>query len=125
MFWELIDEILNAVLFMLIGLEIIVISMTIPHIILGLFCIGAVLTGRLISVSLPVALMSFKIKFERGSIALLTWGGLRGGLSVAMALSLPVGAEKSIIVPMTYVVVLFSILVQGLTFRRVLEFFTK
>ena len=125
MFWELIDEILNAVLFMLIGLEIIIISMTMPHIILGLFCIGAVLAGRLISVSIPVALMSFKIKFERGSIALLTWGGLRGGLSVAMALSLPVGAEKSIIVPMTYIVVLFSILVQGLTFRRVLEFFTK
>jgi CPA1 family monovalent cation:H+ antiporter len=125
MFWELIDEILNAVLFMLIGLEIIVISMSLPRIILGILAIGIVLLGRLISVSLPIALMSLKLKFEKGTITLLTWGGLRGGLSVAMALSLPTGPEKSVIVPITYIVVLFSILVQGLTFRKVLIFIKK
>jgi CPA1 family monovalent cation:H+ antiporter len=125
LFWELIDEILNAILFLLIGLEIIVIPMTASHVILGVFAIAAVLLSRFISVALPVTLMSFRIKFERGAIALLTWGGLRGGLSVAMALSLPASAEKAVIVPMTYIVVLFSILVQGLTFRRVLDSFTR
>jgi CPA1 family monovalent cation:H+ antiporter len=116
-FWELLDEIFNAVLFMLMGLEIIVITITPHHMLLGLFAVGAVLTGRLISVSLPVGLMSFQRRFERGTIPILVWGGLRGGLSIAMALSLPPGPEKGIILAVTYVVVLFSILVQGLSFR--------
>jgi CPA1 family monovalent cation:H+ antiporter len=124
-FWELIDEILNAVLFMLVGLEVIVITVTGQHMALGLFAIVAVLAGRLISVSLPVGLMSLQMRFERGTIPILVWGGLRGGLSIAMALSLPEGAEKNIILPVTYVVVLFSILVQGLTFRHLVEFLAK
>jgi len=120
-FWELVDETLNAVLFMLIGLEMIVIPMTAHHILLGVLAIVAALAGRYLSVLVPLAVMSFQEKFERGTVAMLTWGGLRGGLSVAMALSLPPGTEKSIIVPMTYIVVLFSVLVQGLTFPRLLR----
>lgn len=124
-FWEMIDETLNAVLFMLVGLHIVVISMDAPHIMLGILAIFAVLLGRLVSVGLPVSVMSLWMAFERGTVPVLTWGGLRGGLSVAMALSLPESQEKSIILPATYIVVLFSILVQGLTFRRVLGYLTR
>ena len=113
---------MNAVLFILIGLEVIVITITKQHMLLGGFAIAAVLLGRLVSVSLPIGLMSLHQKFERGTIPILVWGGLRGGLSIAMALSLPEGPEKSIILPVTYIVVLFSVLVQGLSFRRFLAF---
>ena len=119
-FWELIDEVLNAVLFILIGLEIVIIKVAAPHIILGILAIGAVLAGRLLSVGIPIGLMGLLGGPQKGTIALLTWGGLRGGLSIAMALSLPAGAPKDIILPVTYMVVLFSILVQGLTFKRAL-----
>ena len=121
-FWELIDEVLNAVLFILIGLEIVVISITAPQVYLGVLAILAVLAGRVISVGVPSALMGLGKHYERGTIALLTWGGLRGGLSIAMALSLPLGAQKDIILPVTYIVVLFSILVQGLTFKPALKY---
>jgi CPA1 family monovalent cation:H+ antiporter len=119
-FWELVDEVLNAVLFILIGLEIVVISVTIPQIILGILAIVAVLAGRFLSVGIPAALVGLLKGLDRGTIALLTWGGLRGGLSIAMALSLPAGPQKDIILPVTYIVVLFSILVQGLTFKSAL-----
>jgi CPA1 family monovalent cation:H+ antiporter len=110
---------------MLIGLEVIVISITRQHMLLGVIAIAAVLLGRLISVSLPIGLMSVQHKYERGTIPILVWGGLRGGLSIAMALSLPEGPEKSVILPVTYIVVLFSILVQGLSFGRFLAFIKK
>ena len=119
-FWELVDEVLNAVLFILIGLEIVVISVAIPHVILGVLAILAVLAGRFLSVGIPAALVGLLKGPEKGTIALLTWGGLRGGLSIAMALSLPAGPHKDIILPVTYIVVLFSILVQGLTFKSAL-----
>lgn len=125
LFWELLDEILNAVLFILIGLEVIVITIGWRHLQLGAFAIVAVLLGRLISVSLPIGFMSLQRKFERGTIPILVWGGLRGGLSIAMALSLPEGSEKGIILPVTYIVVLFSVLVQGLSFRRFLGFIKR
>ena len=121
MFWELLDEIFNAILFLLIGLEIIVISLTTNVMLLGFFAIVAVLVGRLISVGLPISLMRIWRHFNRGTIRALTWGGLRGGISIALALSIPSSAEKDIILPVTYMVVLFSILVQGLTFRKVLK----
>ncbi|MBU6475012.1 MAG: sodium:proton antiporter [Alphaproteobacteria bacterium] len=124
-FWELLDEIFNAVLFMLIGFELIVITITGQHLLLGGIAVGAMLLGRLVSVSIPIGLMSLQQQFEKGTIPLLVWGGLRGGLSIAMALSLPDGPEKGIILPVTYVVVLFSILVQGLSFRKFLAFITK
>jgi len=117
-FWELLDEILNAVLFIMIGLEILVISLSTRYITLGIFAIVAVLLGRIISVGIPSGLLRFDWKM----ITLFTWGGLKGGLSIAMALSLPAGPEKAIILPITYIVVLFSILVQGLTFKSSLKF---
>lgn len=125
LFWELLDEVLNAVLFMLIGLEMLVIAISPAHMQIGLLAIAAVLAGRVVSVSLPVFLLRCCNSFEKGTITLLTWGGLRGGLSIAMALSLPAGPEKDIILPVTYMVVLFSIIVQGLTFRRVAAWATR
>jgi CPA1 family monovalent cation:H+ antiporter len=124
-FWELLDDILNAILFMLMGFEVIVIVITHQHILLGSLAIAAVLIGRLISVGIPIGLAGIRRPFEWQNIGLLTWGGLRGGLSVAMALSLPTGAEKDIILPVTYIVVLFSILAQGLTFKPALKFLVR
>ena len=119
MFWELIDEILNAILFMLIGLEMIVITVTPAQMPIGLVAIAAVLAGRYVSVVIPIGLMRSRYGFVRGTVALLTWGGLRGGISIALALSLPPGPNKNLILAMTYVTVVFSVLVQGTTFRSV------
>jgi CPA1 family monovalent cation:H+ antiporter len=124
-FWELIDEILNAILFMLVGLEVILISVGRPEIVLGAVAIVAVLAARWISVVIPVSVLGKVTSFEKGTVVLMTWGGLRGGLSIAMALSLPPGPIKEMILPVTYIVVLFSILVQGLTFRHVLKFVSR
>jgi CPA1 family monovalent cation:H+ antiporter len=124
-FWELLDDIFNAILFLLIGLEIIVIALTGNLIILGCMAIGAVLVGRLISVALPISTMRLWKHFDTGTIRVLTWGGLRGGISIALALSLPNGPEKEIILTITYIVVLFSILVQGLTFKKILSLVYK
>lgn len=125
MFWELIDEVFNAVLFLLIGLEILIVPLTTANAVLGGIAILAVLGARLLSVGLPITAMRLRQDFDRGTIRLMTWGGLRGGLSIAMALSLPAGEHKSLILTMTYMVVLFSILVQGLTFRRVVGMVVK
>lgn len=119
MFWELLDEILNAILFLLIGLEMMVITLNPLHLAIGLTAIVAVLFGRFISVSIPVLATRAHYKFERGIIRLLTWGGLRGGISIALALSLPNGVDKDLILRMTYIVVVFSVLFQGTTFRYV------
>jgi CPA1 family monovalent cation:H+ antiporter len=120
-FWELVDEIINAVLFVLIGLEVLVITFTGRDLVAGLLAIGVVLLARLVSVSAPIGVLRRWQSFERGTIRILTWGGLRGAISVAMALSLPSHVageavpEREVIVVMTYTVVVFSILVQGLT----------
>lgn len=121
LFWELLDEILNAVLFILVGLQLVVIPLTLQDAGLGIFAIIAVLFGRWLSVSGLIHLLGFWQPFERGTITLLTWGALRGGISIALALSLPFGPAKDIILSMTYVVVVFSILVQGTTFGRVIR----
>lgn len=124
-FWELLDEILNAVLFMLIGLQMIVVAMSWPAVGLGCLTILAVLAGRFVSVASLIGMMRLWHKpFDKGTITLLTWGGLRGGLSIAMALSLPNGAEKDLILAITYIVVVFSIMVQGTTFGRVIRWAT-
>jgi len=120
-FWELLDEIFNAVLFLLIGLEIIIISLTGNVVMLGGIAIAAVLIGRLISVGIPITIMRLWRPFERGTIRILTWGGLRGGISIALALSLPNSEFKDIILSITYIVVLFSIIFQGLTFSKLLR----
>jgi len=116
-FWELIDEILNAILFVLIGIELIVVPISIHHLMAGLIAIPVAILSRFISIGIPGSLFNLMKRFSGQSLKLMTWGGLRGGISVALALSLPVGAERDIILTMTYTVVVFSILVQGLTIR--------
>ncbi len=120
-FWELIDEILNAVLFLLIGVEVLVVAFHFESVAAGLICIGIVLLSRLISVSVPITLLRWKVEFSQGVVRILTWAGLRGGISVALALSLPPIAEKPLLLTCTYMVVLFSILVQGMTIKKVLR----
>lgn len=114
-FWELIDEILNAILFLLIGLEMLIIKISTPVLLIGGISIVIVLLARWISVILPVSVLKYKIPFERNAVAILTWGGLRGGISVALALSLETNMYRDEFVLITYVIVVFSILVQGLT----------
>ncbi|SKA20650.1 cation:proton antiporter [Consotaella salsifontis] len=120
-FWLLIDEILNAFLFMLIGLELLVIEFEIGRIYLALTAIPIVLLARFFSVLLPFQVVRLRESFSPGTVAVLVWGGVRGGISVALALSLPSGPERDLIVTATYVVVIFSILVQGLTLARLVR----
>ena len=114
-FWELVDEILNGVLFILIGLEVLILSFTTRYLFLALLIIPVVIGARFVTVGVPVTLMRFFRDFSPGAVRIITWGGLRGGISVALALSLPVGPERALILPITYCVVVFSIVVQGLS----------
>ncbi|MGW8228116.1 MAG: cation:proton antiporter [Gammaproteobacteria bacterium] len=114
-FWELVDEILNAVLFVLIGLEILLLSFHEEYLLATIAIIPAVLLARFVSVGLPITVMRRFRTFSPRVIEILTWGGLRGGISVALVLSLPGGTEREVILFATYGVVVFSILVQGLT----------
>jgi len=118
-FWELIDEVLNALLFLLIGVELLIIEITQNYILASLIIIPTVLAARFISVGFPVALLKFKNSYSPHAIKILTWGGLRGGISVALALSIPAGPWRDPILTATYAVVIFSILVQGLTIGKV------
>ncbi|THJ19473.1 MAG: sodium:proton antiporter [Nitrospira sp. CG24E] len=119
-FWELLDELLNAVLFVLIGLEVLILSFQRPYLLAGLVAIPLVLAARWLSVVVQVKAFSFVREFSARTITILTWGGLRGGISVALALSLPLGPSRDAVVTITYAVVVFSILAQGLTINRVL-----
>jgi len=114
-FWDLIDEVLNAVLFILIGLQMVVVVFPFNHFIAGLAAIAVVLFSRFIGVGIPLQLIRFRKSIGPKTVRLLTWGGLRGGISIALALSLPPFAYKELIVTITYCVVVFSIIVQGLT----------
>ncbi len=120
-FWELLDEILNAVLFVLIGAEVLILTFTSDIMIAGAILIVIVLLVRFISVGLPISIMKKHREFSPGVIKILTWGGLRGGISVALALSIPAGEVRDIILPITYIIVVFSILVQGLTVGRLIR----
>ncbi len=120
-FWELIDEILNAVLFVLIGLEMLILDFSAGYVIAGLLAIPLVLVSRFISVGLPVSLLRLKREYSAHVVKILVWGGLRGGISVALALSLPSGETREVFLAMTYIIVVFSILVQGLTIAPVVR----
>jgi CPA1 family monovalent cation:H+ antiporter len=114
-FWMVVDETLNAMLFVLIGLEMLALELRWESLLAGLVAIPLVLVGRLASVSLPIWVMRFRASVKPYTVRLLTWGGLRGGIAIALALSIPAGGERDLILAVTYVVVVFSILVQGLT----------
>jgi CPA1 family monovalent cation:H+ antiporter len=117
-FWELIDEILNAILFLLIGLEMLIVKISVTVLIIGFISILLVLLARWISVSFSVFLLRYKIRFEKNAILILTWGGLRGGISVALALSISPSMHRDEFVLITYIIVVFSIIVQGLTIGK-------
>jgi CPA1 family monovalent cation:H+ antiporter len=120
-FWSLTDEVLNSVLFLIIGFEVLALTITGEIILATIMAIPVVLAARFCAVSIPVSVLSSRREFTKGSIPVLTWGGLRGGISVALALSLPAFAQKDLILAMTYGVVIFSIVVQGLTVEKVLR----
>ena len=120
-FWELIDEILNAMLFVLIGLEVLVLSFNMEYLIAGIIMIPVVLLIRFISVGIPVSIMKLRQTFTPKIVRILTWGGLRGGISIALVLTLPHGEYREALLVITYVIVVFSILVQGMTVGKLVK----
>ena len=114
-FWKLIDEILNAVLFLMIGFEVFAVVFEADYLVAGALSIGIALLGRLSAVAIPILLLRRFRTFDPGVIRIMTWGGLKGGISVALALSLPVSEWSPLILTATYMIVVFSIIVQGLT----------
>lgn len=118
-FWELIDEILNATLFVLIGMEVLLVVFSANLLIAAGLAVAVTLMARLLTIGLPMAALQSVMKLPMGSCKVVTWGGLRGGISVALALSLPMGPERNTVVALTYGVVVFSILAQGLSIGHV------
>jgi CPA1 family monovalent cation:H+ antiporter len=120
-FWELIDEILNAILFVLIGMELLLLPFSWLYLAIGAVLMLLILGTRLLTIGVPFALIRLRGQVPAGTIRLLTWGGLRGGISVALALALPASEERNLLLNITYIIVLFSILVQGLTIGRLVR----
>ena len=122
-FWELIDEILNGLLFVLIGLEVLVLTFTADYLLAGLIMIPLVILVRFVTVSIPVTLLRFRRTFTPHVVKIMTWSGLRGGISVALALSIPNHPVRDVLLVITYTIVVFSIVVQGLTVGTVIKRF--
>lgn len=122
-FWHLIDEFLNGVLFAIIGLELLIVQFNLLHVVIAVTMFVVLVISRVLTVLPPMAVLS-KLTgrtMPKGSATLLAWGGLRGGVSIALVLALPAGHEKDILLPLTYIIVLGSILIQGLTVGKLVE----
>ena len=120
-FWELIDILLNAILFVLIGMEMLILTYQGDYVLSGLLAIPIVVLCRFISLWLPIKLFEKKLDFVPKTNLIMTWGGLRGGISIALALSLTASMHREMFLVLTYVVVVFSILVQGLTVEKLVK----
>ena len=120
-FWELIDEILNAMLFVLIGLEVLILTLEAQYLLAGVIMIPVVLLIRFIAVGVPVSILKLSHTFTPKIVRILTWGGLRGGISIALVLTLPTGEPREALLVITYVIVIFSILVQGMTVGKLVK----
>lgn len=124
-FWELIDDIMNAVLFLFIGFELLIIPNIIKEIHLGLICVLIVLLARALSIVIPAKSLLRKNTFSKGALPVMVWGGIRGGVSIALVLSLPHSPYKDVLLEITYIVVLFSIVIQGLTVGKLAKWSFK
>jgi len=124
-FWQLVDEFLNAILFVLIGLEIMILTFNLNFLIAGILCIPIILLARFSSLAFPIGYFKEKLDFVPYTNIIMTWGGLRGGISIALALSLTATMERDLFVTITYMVVVFSIIVQGLTVGKLVKRLTK
>jgi CPA1 family monovalent cation:H+ antiporter len=124
-FWKLVDEMLNTILFVMLGLQMINLSFITNYFITGGIAILLMLIARWISITLPVTFLKRSLQINYGSVNILTWAGLRGGISIALALSLPHSIYREIILAGSYFVVIFSIVVQGLTLNMVINFSFK
>jgi len=124
-FWLLVDEILNSILFLAIGFEVLAVHITGQMFGAAILAVPVVLLARWVGVAGPITLLGLRQEFSQGAISVLTWGGLRGGISIALALALPPSSIKPLLLATTYGVVLFSIIVQGLTIERVVRHVTR
>ncbi len=120
-FWELIDDFLNAILFVLIGLQMVLLPFITNYILIGVIGIILLLVCRYLSLKISTVFIKDKKLFNDKTLMIMTWGGLRGGLSIALTLSLPDSPYKEVIVSITYIIVIFSILVQGLTTGKLVK----
>jgi CPA1 family monovalent cation:H+ antiporter len=123
-FWELIDILLNTILFVMIGMEILVLTYTDTYILAGFIVIPVLLFARYLSLLFPIKLYAKELDFVPRTDLIMTWGGLRGGISIALALSLTQVMERDLFLVITYIVVVFSIIVQGLTVGKLIKKFT-
>lgn len=124
-FWELVDVLLNTILFVLIGMEMLILTLSISSIIAGLIAVPLVLLCRYLSLWFPIKFFAKKLDFVRNTNLIMTWGGLRGGISIALALSLTPEMHRELFLVITYIIVIFSIIGQGLTVEKVIKKFTE
>ncbi|WP_298265333.1 sodium:proton antiporter [uncultured Lutibacter sp.] len=124
-FWELIDILLNTILFVMIGMEILILTYNHQYILAGIFCVPTLLLARYLSLMLPIKLFAKKLDFVPNTNLIMTWGGLRGGISIALALSLTSEMHRDLFLVITYIVVVFSIIGQGLTVGKLIKRLSK
>lgn len=120
-FWEVLDEILNAILFLLVGFELLIMPWSLEKLVIGTLAIPIVLFVRYVTVAMPISFFTIKKRYYPYFVSILTWGGLRGGLAIALALSLPRDQYRDWLLSMTYMIVLFAIVVQGLSMKRLIS----